>query len=126
VALCQSLVAAISDNIDRGAYLYDCHPMIAKQNKWHAARYGMDATFVDSDTMKAVPAVDMARTLIDRCSEQAERLGCLKQLGYLEDIIQNGTGAARQCGVYEQSHDVHEVAKFLAAQTRQDPVAAGD
>ena len=27
--------------------LPDCHPMIAKQNKWHASRYGMDAAFVD-------------------------------------------------------------------------------
>lgn len=122
VALCQSLVAAISENIDRGAYLYDCHPMIAKQNKWHAARYGMNATFVDSDTMQAVPARDMARKLIDRCSEQAERLGCLEQMNYLNDIIEHGTGAERQCAVYERNRDAHEVARFLADQHLQAAV----
>lgn len=117
VALCQSLVAAISENIDRGAYLYDCHPMVAKQNKWHAARYGMNATFVDSDTMKAVSARDMARNLIERCSDQAERLGCLKELHYLDDIIEHGTGADRQCEVYAQTSDAREVARFLANQS---------
>ena len=56
VALVQCIVAGISEDIDRGAYLYDSHPMIAKQNKWQAARYGMEANFVDFDTMLAVPA----------------------------------------------------------------------
>ena len=61
VALTQCLVAGTSDHIDKGAYLVDCHPMIAKQNKWHAARYGLDAMFVDPDTMKAVSAVQNVR-----------------------------------------------------------------
>ncbi len=118
VALCQSLVAAISENIDRGAYLYDCHPMIAKQNKWHAARYGMQATFVDPDTMKAMSAVDVARNLIERVSEQAERLGCLKELQYLNDILEHGTGADRQCEIFERTRDSREVARFLATQAQ--------
>jgi carboxylate-amine ligase len=121
-ALCQSLVAAISENIDRGAYLYDCHPMVAKQNKWHAARYGMNATFVDSDTMKAVPAVDAARVLIERCSEYAERLGCLKQLESLHEIIDGGTGADRQIEVFERNGDPREVAQFLAEQVQLSTV----
>ena len=31
----------------------------------------------------------LARRLIDRCAPFAERLGCLQELGYLDDIIQN-------------------------------------
>lgn len=113
VALTQSLVAAISDQIDRGAYLYDSHPMIAKQNKWHAGRYGMEATFVDFDTMQAVPAKTIARRLIDLVAPYAERLDCLAQLRYLDDIIDNGTGAARQRRAYEQSGDFRSVVDFL-------------
>lgn len=122
VALCQSLVAAISENIDKGAYLYDCHPMIAKQNKWHAARWGMDATFVDPDTMKAVPAVDMARMLMDRCGEHAERLGCAEQLLGLNDIIEHGTGADRQRRVFRETSDPRAVAAFLADQSKLSAV----
>ncbi len=116
VALTQSLVAAISDQIDRGAYLYDSHPMIAKQNKWHAGRYGMDAQLVDFDTMQAVPAKQIAKRLIELVTPKAEQLGCLQQLQYLNDIFENGTGAQRQRNIFKQTGDLREVVKFLVEQ----------
>ena len=113
VALTQSLVAGISDDIDRGAYLYDCHPMIAKQNKWHAARFGMDADFVDPDSMKAVSATEMVRNLLERCGPHAERLGCAAELDGINDILENGTGAARQREILRRTGDMREVVKGL-------------
>ena len=46
-ALVQCLVKSLSDEIDQGAYQHDCHPMMVRQNKWRAARYGNQATIVD-------------------------------------------------------------------------------
>jgi carboxylate-amine ligase len=120
VALAQSLVAGISAEIDRGAYLFDCHPMIAKQNKWHAARYGMDATFIDPDTLLAVPAQQVAKRLIERCAPYAERLGCLEQLRYLDDIVDGGTGARRQRRVYGETHDLKDVVRYMIAQCQTE------
>ena len=40
-ALIQCLVKALSDEIDRGAYQHDCHPMMVRQNKWRASRFGL-------------------------------------------------------------------------------------
>ena len=117
VALTQSLVAAISDQIDRGAYLYDCHPMLAKQNKWHAARFGMDATFVDPDTMQPVSAVETVQRLVALCAPVAQRLGCEEELLGIDDIIEHGTGAARQREVFEASGDARDVIRFLLGQT---------
>jgi carboxylate-amine ligase len=116
VALTQSLVAGISADIDKGAYLYDCHPMVAKQNKWHAGRYGMDATFLDSDTGLAVPARQMARRLIERCEPWAEKLGCENELAGLDDIISNGTGADRQRKVHKESGSNQAVVQYLIEQ----------
>lgn len=118
VALTQSLIASISDRIDNGAYQYDIHPMMAKQNRWHASRYGLDASFVDFETMQAVPARVMAQRLIERCEPFAEKLGCLKQLHYLNDIIANGTGAQRQRKIFEQTGDLRDVVKFLVDQSQ--------
>ncbi len=126
VALTQSLVAGIGDQIDRGAYLYDCHPMIAKQNKWHAARFGMDALFVDPDTMKAVTAVETVRTLLDRCMPYAEKLGCVDEMQGLNDIVTHGTGAARQREVLERTGDLREVVQFLVDQRAAVPASKGD
>jgi carboxylate-amine ligase len=117
VALSQSLVVAISDAIDKGAYQYDCHPMIAKQNKWHAARWGMDASFVDFDSMSAVPARQVARWMIGHCLPFAKRLGCDEELANLEDIIENGTGASRQRRVLRETNDMQGVVRFLMEQS---------
>ncbi len=119
VALTQSLIAAISQQIDRGAYLYDCHPMIAKQNKWHAARFGMDATFVDPDTMQGVPARQTVQRLMTLCEPFAEQLGCTEELLGLTDIIENGNGAQRQREVYQRTGDMREVVKYLIEQGEQ-------
>lgn len=117
VALTQSMVAAISEDIDQGAYLVDCHPMIAKQNKWHAARSGMDATFLDPDTLQAAPAVRVACKLVDRCMPFAERLGCAQELHYVNDILDGGTGARRQREIFEHTGDMRQVTRFLLDQT---------
>ncbi len=117
VALTQSLVAAISEQIDRGAYLYDCHPMIAKQNKWHAVRYGMDATFVDPDTMQGVPARQTVEQLMTLCQPFAERLGCAEELLGLSDILEHGNGAQRQREVYQRTGDMRKVVKYLIEQS---------
>ncbi|MHC4415705.1 MAG: carboxylate-amine ligase [Planctomycetota bacterium] len=116
VALTQSLVAGISEQIDKGAYLFDCHPMIAKQNKWHAARYGLEAVFVDPDSMRAVTAAEAARTLIERCAPFAQQLGCEQELHALDDILDQGTGASRQREVYRRTGDMKEVVRFLLEQ----------
>ncbi len=119
VALTQSLVAALSESIDNGAYQFDSHPMIAKQNKWHAGRYGMDASLVEFDTagnVQAVPIKTITRKLIERVSPYAENLGCLTQLHYLDDIIENGTGAARQRKAFEETGDLRKVVMYLAEQ----------
>ena len=116
VALTQSLVAGIAADIDRGAYLYDCHPMIAKQNKWHAARYGLEAVLIDPGTMHAVTAADAARKLIDLCRPFADTLGCAQELEGVNDILDNGTGASRQREVFRRSGDAREVVEFLLEQ----------
>jgi len=119
VAMAQSMIASISDNIDKGAYLYDSHPMIAKQNKWHAVRYGLEATFVDFDTMLAVPARQMAKRMIDNCSPMAERLGCLEQLNYLHEVIEHGTSAHHQRRIWQDTGDMNEVVRYLMQQSQQ-------
>ncbi|MCH2147875.1 MAG: YbdK family carboxylate-amine ligase [Phycisphaerales bacterium] len=113
VAVVQCIVAGISEDIDRGAYLYDSHPMIARQNKWQAARYGMEANFVDFDTMLAVPARQVARRLVDHCAPWAARLGCTKELGYLDEIIEHGSGAAVQKKTHNKTNDMKQVVQSV-------------
>ncbi|MAT81206.1 MAG: glutamate--cysteine ligase [Phycisphaerae bacterium] len=119
VAMTQCIVAGLSAEIDRGMYLVDCHPMIARQNKWHASRYGLDATLADPDTMLAISARQQARLLLDLCKPVAERLGCSEELGYVEDILEEGSGAAIQRRAADKSDDLHEVVRKTLETTGQ-------
>ncbi len=124
VAMTQSLVAAISDQIDKGAYLYDCHPMIAKQNKWHAARFGLDASFVDPDTMLAVPARQTVRRLMELCDPFAERLGCREHLQYISDLLDHGNGAEYQQDVFHRAESDARAVVAALLEGRQDSTVA--
>ena len=116
-ALVQCVTAGISAEIDRGAYLTDCHPMIARQNKWHAVRYGLDATLVDPDTMLAASARQMARRTLDLCRPVADHLGCATELGYCEEILQGGTGAQMQRQILSKTNNPSDVVQGLLTAT---------
>jgi len=119
VALVQCVVAGISAEIDRGAYLTDCHPMIARQNKWHAVRYGLDATLVDPDTMLAASARQMARRTLDLCRPIADHLGCATELNYCDEILQSGNGAQSQRRLFQKADDPRDVVHGLLEATGQ-------
>ncbi len=82
-ALIQCLVKALSDDIDGGTYQHDCHPMMVRQNKWRACRYGNQAQLVNSYTYAVQPMTQIVDHLIDRLAPTAEQLDCTK---YLQDV----------------------------------------
>ena len=94
--------------------------MIANQNKWHAARYGLDASLVDPTTMKAVTASEAARKLLELCRPFAHDLGCGEELEGINDILDHGTGAGRQVEVFQRTKDPQEVVRFLIEQLDAD------
>lgn len=95
-ALVQCLVTGLSREIDRGAYQFDCHPMMVRQNKWRACRFGLEAELVDPYTFESRPARDVARSLADRLAPIAEELGCANELASLRGTLDGPTGADRQ------------------------------
>ena len=65
-----------------------------------------------------VPAPELARRLMDRLRPHAEELGSAADFDCLEDILDNGNGAARQEVVYEANHDLREVVREIVDATR--------
>jgi len=117
-ALIQSLVAALSNEIDEGAYQHDCHPMMVRQNKWRAARYGSSAKLVNSNTYAEVPLPDVVNHLINTLSPQAEQLGCLSRLESLQTLVAEPSCADRQVEIMEKTGDPAEVVRQLTERSR--------
>lgn len=115
VALIQCLVYALSDQIDQGIYQHDCHPMLIRQNKWHASRYGIEAQLVDSTShnLKSVPQI--AEELVDGLLPTAEHLNCVSFLKRVLDMVHRPTWAQRQMDLLTRTGDPATVVRHLIA-----------
>jgi carboxylate-amine ligase len=79
------------------------------ENKWLAARHGLEGQLVDLPTNDRVPTKELARRVLDRMREHAQDLGSLEELASIEDLLDRGNGASRQVVVFEANHDLREV-----------------
>ena len=95
-ALTQCLVVSLSDEIDYGTYQHAGHPMMIRQNKWRAARYGLDAGIVDAITYESKSARERVSELCTRLEPTAERLGCGHWLARVRTMAAGRTWAERQ------------------------------
>jgi carboxylate-amine ligase len=113
-ALTQCLVANILSESPKGPYDRE----LASENKWRAARHGLDAVFYDARKGVSIPARKMARTLVAELRPLSQDLGCENELLNVLEIVENGTGSQHQRRVYEKSGDFLEVVAYLVENTR--------
>ena len=117
VALVQSLVAALAESYERDGSLQTQPVTLIGENKWRAARYGLDTDLVDLEHDTERSARDAVRALVDYANPAAARLGCAAELDGVEAILSRGTGADEQRRVHEESGSLLAVAQWLADQT---------
>ena len=117
-ALVQCLVVRMSDEIDDGTYQHDSHPMIVRQNKWHAARYGLDASLVESQAYRLEPVRRTLHDLVRDLGPTAERLGCGPYLRRVAGIADGPTWAQRQLDVLREVGDPAELVRRMTAGSR--------
>jgi carboxylate-amine ligase len=70
-----------------------CHPVVAHENKWRAARYGLDGTVVQGG---ATPIRAVIAQTLRELAPYARELGCTDELAGVERILREGNGASRQ------------------------------
>jgi carboxylate-amine ligase len=118
VALIQSLVATLAGEYEQRGAL-DIQPVtLIAENKWRAARYGLDASLVDLSRDEERPARDALRALAELAAPAAARLGCADELALLETLLERGDGAAEQRAAAEASGgSLLGVARWLADRT---------
>jgi glutamate---cysteine ligase / carboxylate-amine ligase len=116
-ALVQALVRELAEHFDSGKRLSRYPYEMLDENKWLAARHGLEGELVDLPSSERVPTRALARRLLDRMREHCADLGSLSELEAVEDLLTRGNGAARQVVVYEANHDLREVMAEIVAAT---------
>ncbi len=100
-ALIQCLVEWMSSRIDAGEEVPMMQPWFVRENKWRAARYGLDAEVIlDSEGNQSL-VTDDVRRLIETLAPVADRLGCRAELEQLHLILDGGANYQRQRRVAE-------------------------
>jgi glutamate---cysteine ligase / carboxylate-amine ligase len=116
-AMTQAMVKELSDHYESGKPLTRYPYEMLDENKWLAARHGMEGELVDLPERRLVPAKELAKRLYDRLREHAQDLGSADELEGIKDILHHGNGAQRQRVVYEANHDYAEVMREIVEAT---------
>jgi carboxylate-amine ligase len=116
-ALVQALMRELAEHFETGEPLSSYPWEMLDENKWLAARHGLEGELVDLPSSERVATRVLARRLIDRMRDHCVDLGSLSELEQVEDLLQRGNGAARQVVVYEANHDLREVMAEIVAAT---------
>jgi carboxylate-amine ligase len=102
-ALTQCLVDEFSTQLDAGRTIPTMPPWHVQENKWRAARYGLDAIIILDASGKEQLVTEHLAEVLNRLEPVAAKLGCSDELADVETILTRGAGYQRQRRVAEEN-----------------------
>ena len=125
-AYCQALVKLYSERHDAGEEIPSYHRILTSENKWLAARYGLEAPVMDLATGRRnrVPVAQLVRRTLKEIEPHARELGSDGELEGIREILARGNGSDRQRRVWNANRDIVEVVREIAADTERAAVPA--
>jgi glutamate---cysteine ligase / carboxylate-amine ligase len=118
-AYVQGLVKLYSEAYEAGRELPSYHRILTTENKWLAARYGLEAPVMDLVTGRRnrVPVAQLVRRALREIEPHARELGSDRELEGIQDILARGNGSDRQLRVFNANRDIAEVVSEIADAT---------
>jgi carboxylate-amine ligase len=91
---------------------------LIEENKWRAARYGIEGKLIDFGREAEVPMRELMLELMEFIDDVVDDLGSRSAVDYIHTILNEGTSAERQLRVYQQTGDLKDVVRHLVMETR--------
>src|SRR5689334_20735127 len=125
-AFCQALVKLYCERHAVGAEIPSYHRILTTENKWLAARYGLEAPVMDLErgTRNRVPVAQLVRRTLDELEPHARELGSERELEGIREILARGNGSDRQRRIWNANRDIVEVVREIAEATEKAAVPA--
>ena len=117
-ALTQAIVVKLHRLYERNMGFRLYRRTLIEENKWRAARYGIDGKLIDFGKQTEVPMRDLALELLEFVDDVLDDLGSRSAVEYVHTILREGTSADRQLRVYESTRDLKAVVRHLVQETR--------
>lgn len=86
---------------------------LINENKWRASRYGIDGRLIDFGKEEEVNARVLIYELLDFIDDVVDPLGSRHAVNYVNQMLENGTGADRQLKVFEETNSLPAVVDYL-------------
>jgi carboxylate-amine ligase len=87
------------------------------ENKWRAARYGMNGKLIDFGKQTEVPARDLIREYLEFVDDVVDELDSREELSYVHTMLERGSGADRQLQVFQETGDFKKVVDYIVDET---------
>jgi carboxylate-amine ligase len=122
-AYCQALVKQLCERYEAGEEIPSFHRILTSENKWLAARYGLEAPVMDlgSGRRNRVPLARFVRWTLADIEPHARELGSERELEGILEILGRGNSADAQLRIFNANRDITEVARGIADATEALP-----
>ena len=117
-ALTQAIVVKLHRLYTRNQSWRIYRRALIEENKWRAARYGIEGKLVDFGKELEVPTKILIPELLELVDDVVDDLGSRSAVNYVHTILNEGTSAERQLRVFEQTGDLRAVVQHVVAETR--------
>ncbi|WP_311245009.1 glutamate--cysteine ligase [Microbacterium sp. WCS2018Hpa-23] len=124
-ALVQVLVEHLSRELDEGRTLPQMPAWYHRENKWRAARYGLDARVIVDAVGTQRPVREHLAQVIEDLAPVAVELGCVREFGSIGTILNDGASYERQLTIANATGgDLGAVVQHLIREFRSGPEAS--
>ena len=93
---------------------------LINENKWRAARYGIDDKLIDFGKEKEVATKVLIEEITEFIDDVVGDLGSRKEVNNVFNMMKKGTGADRQLAVFEKTGDLKKVVDYIISETNID------
>lgn len=112
-ALFQAICAKIYKLRSKNLNFIQYSRALINENKWRASRYGIDGRLIDFGKEEEVNARVLIYELLDFIDDVVDPLGSRHAVNYVNQMLENGTGADRQLKVFEETNSLPAVVDYL-------------
>jgi carboxylate-amine ligase len=124
-ALIQTIIAKLHKLLWQNITFRVYRRRLLDENRWRATRYGIDGKLIDFGRETEVDTRSLLGELLEFVSTEVNELGTEKEMGHIERIMREGTGADRQLAVWERTQDMKAVVDQIVAETYEDLNVSG-
>jgi carboxylate-amine ligase len=113
----QALVAKIYKLHKQNLNFRPYRRILINENKWRAARYGIEGKLIDFGKQEEVPTHHLIHELLNFIDDVVDDLGSRAECEYVLKILEMGTGADRQLAVFQQHKSLKRVVDYIVEET---------